>query len=440
MPGVTVSTVRLQPAPASCDDDALLRAELRDAQAQARVAVGVDGRQAPGAAADARRPAEARHAGIDAAGVGGIEPHEREVVVRAGVGVGLTGRLHRQPGVVDERAGAAGAGHGDRRAERQRRARAAVRRERPAGARAVRGLADVGARGVAEDEVRRALRAAGQRLHARVDRGGGRGGSSRREDADDGDQSGTSDPVPHGALPPCVEWCTSRVPPRRPRAVAAVHVLDEHRTAPFKRSPSVRAVQPADAHGDRPRRARGRIARHRRAAGVRAHAGRRRRSGIVLAFGAGALISAVSVELVEEGVQLGGLGWTAAGLAAGALTYYLLDGAIERRFAGAGAALALGAFLDGIPEQLVLGIAIGSGEPLGLGPDRRDLHLQPARGDRLGIRAARRRHEPAQRARAVGGGRRRLHAGDGRSAGRSRRGRPASCARRSTASPRARCS
>ncbi len=89
--------------------------------------------------------------------------------------------------------------------------------------------------------------------------------------------------------------------------------------------------------------------------------------GLVLAFGAGALISAVSVELVEEGVRLGGLGWTAAGLAAGALTYYLLDGAIERRFAAAGTALALGAFLDGIPEQLVLGIAIGSGEPLGLG-------------------------------------------------------------------------
>ena len=40
---------------------------------------------------------------------------------------------------------------------------------------------------------------------------------------------------------------------------------------------------------------------------------------------------------------------------AGALTYYLLDGAIEQRFAEAGTALALGAFLDGIPEQLVLG-------------------------------------------------------------------------------------
>lgn len=90
--------------------------------------------------------------------------------------------------------------------------------------------------------------------------------------------------------------------------------------------------------------------------------------GIVLAFGAGALISAVSVELVEEGLKEGGLGWTAAGLAAGALTYFLLDGAINRRFSGAaGASLALGAFLDGIPEQLVLGISIGSGGAVGLG-------------------------------------------------------------------------
>jgi ZIP family zinc transporter len=90
--------------------------------------------------------------------------------------------------------------------------------------------------------------------------------------------------------------------------------------------------------------------------------------GTVLAFGAGALISAVSVELVEEGIREGGLGWTAAGLAAGALTYFLLDAAIDRRFAGgAGTSLALGAFLDGIPEQLVLGIGIGSGAAVGLG-------------------------------------------------------------------------
>jgi ZIP family zinc transporter len=97
------------------------------------------------------------------------------------------------------------------------------------------------------------------------------------------------------------------------------------------------------------------------------HTWSRRQIGVVLAFGAGALISAVSVELVEEGIAAGGLGWTAVGLATGAITYFLLDGFIERRFSGAGAALALGAFLDGIPEQLVLGIAIASGGSVGLG-------------------------------------------------------------------------
>jgi ZIP family zinc transporter len=99
-----------------------------------------------------------------------------------------------------------------------------------------------------------------------------------------------------------------------------------------------------------------------------AHSWSARQIGVVLAFGAGALISAVTFELADEGLRLGGLGWTAAGLAAGATTYYLLDGMIERRpSSGAGTALALGAFLDGIPEQLVLGIGIASGEGVGLG-------------------------------------------------------------------------
>src|SRR5829696_2560623 len=53
--------------------------------------------------------------------------------------------------------------------------------------------------------------------------------------------------------------------------------------------------------------------------------------GLVLAFGAGALISAVSFELAAEGVAVGSAGSTAIGLAAGALTYYALDGAIARR-------------------------------------------------------------------------------------------------------------
>jgi ZIP family zinc transporter len=92
--------------------------------------------------------------------------------------------------------------------------------------------------------------------------------------------------------------------------------------------------------------------------------------GLVLGFGAGALISAVSFELAEDGVEIGGGPAVGIGLAVGALTYFACDTAIERRAGAdqAGSALALGAFLDGIPEQLVLGlgIALGNGVSVGL--------------------------------------------------------------------------
>ena len=92
--------------------------------------------------------------------------------------------------------------------------------------------------------------------------------------------------------------------------------------------------------------------------------------GIVLAFGAGALVSSVSFELFEDGLDLAG-GWPVGlGLGAGALTYYGLDRVLEPAHpAGhahpgksrAGTGLALGAFLDGIPEQMVLGIGLAGG-------------------------------------------------------------------------------
>jgi ZIP family zinc transporter len=95
-----------------------------------------------------------------------------------------------------------------------------------------------------------------------------------------------------------------------------------------------------------------------------AHAWPGRFVGLVLAFGAGALISAVSFDLAEEGLKIGGPGYLAAGLAVGAVTFYVLDGAFDR---GGTNALALGAFLDGIPEQLVLGIGLAAGEGVSLG-------------------------------------------------------------------------
>lgn len=103
--------------------------------------------------------------------------------------------------------------------------------------------------------------------------------------------------------------------------------------------------------------------------------------GVVLAFGAGALISAVSFDLAQEGVELGGGDSVALGLAAGALTYFLADRAVDRlgqpdragpsaapaQTTEAGTALALGAFLDGIPEQMVLGIGLAAGGGVSVG-------------------------------------------------------------------------
>ena len=86
--------------------------------------------------------------------------------------------------------------------------------------------------------------------------------------------------------------------------------------------------------------------------------------GLVLAFGAGALISAVSFDLAEEGLQIGDPAFLAAGLGTGAIAFYVLDGAFDR---GGTNALALGAFLDGIPEQLVLGIGLAAGDGVSLG-------------------------------------------------------------------------
>ena len=89
--------------------------------------------------------------------------------------------------------------------------------------------------------------------------------------------------------------------------------------------------------------------------------------GLVLAFGAGALISAVSFELAEEGVEIGGAGPVAIGFALGAVTYFVLDGLVERRGSDPASALALGAFLDGIPEQLVLGLGVAAGDEVSVG-------------------------------------------------------------------------
>jgi ZIP family zinc transporter len=102
-------------------------------------------------------------------------------------------------------------------------------------------------------------------------------------------------------------------------------------------------------------------------------ADRKRAVGLLLAFGAGALISSLSFELADEAVKLSGVALFALGLALGALTFYGGDRWLEARSghrrahrtqpqSTGGMTLALGALLDGIPEQAVLGIALAAGK------------------------------------------------------------------------------
>jgi ZIP family zinc transporter len=97
--------------------------------------------------------------------------------------------------------------------------------------------------------------------------------------------------------------------------------------------------------------------------------------GLIMAFGAGVLISAVAFDLVEEAVDNAhGDRIVALGMAVGALTFFTGDWLIDRmggdrrkssggeQAEGTGPAIVLGAVLDGIPESLVLGIGLLAGE------------------------------------------------------------------------------
>lgn len=88
--------------------------------------------------------------------------------------------------------------------------------------------------------------------------------------------------------------------------------------------------------------------------------------GVVLGFGAGALISGVAFDLAQEGLEVSGALPVAIGIGIGAVVFFLADAVVERiggRSGGgaAGLVLALGALLDGVPEQAVLGIGLVAG-------------------------------------------------------------------------------
>ena len=119
---------------------------------------------------------------------------------------------------------------------------------------------------------------------------------------------------------------------------------------------------------------------------------------LVMAFGAGVLISALAFDLVDEATSSGGFAPTISGFVAGAVVYVVLDQRLEhggfrlkrhRRHhddtsagspdhaggggggakaaaasGGTGLGIALGALLDGVPETAVQGVSLTGGGTL----------------------------------------------------------------------------
>jgi ZIP family zinc transporter len=103
----------------------------------------------------------------------------------------------------------------------------------------------------------------------------------------------------------------------------------------------------------------------------------------IMAFGAGVLISTLAFDLVGEAESIGGLRSAVAGFLAGAIAYVAANVVLSRRGGrhrkrsgdqqpseqeqkGSGVAIAVGALLDGIPESVVLGLSLLSGEGVGV--------------------------------------------------------------------------
>ena len=95
----------------------------------------------------------------------------------------------------------------------------------------------------------------------------------------------------------------------------------------------------------------------------------RRMVGALAAFGAGALIAAVARDLLPEAHQLQLLQASVWALL-GAAVFILAEHAVHKKFGDEGAAGALGivigAIVDGVPEAIIFGIQLASGEQVSI--------------------------------------------------------------------------
>ncbi len=109
----------------------------------------------------------------------------------------------------------------------------------------------------------------------------------------------------------------------------------------------------------------------------------KRVTGVLLAFASGALISALAFELFEEAFELGGAVRSGLGLLAGAAAFVTADSLLDRYVAGhpgpeerevaaqgasggVGWALLAAVTLDGVPENLALGVSLVEGASISL--------------------------------------------------------------------------
>jgi zinc transporter, ZIP family len=92
--------------------------------------------------------------------------------------------------------------------------------------------------------------------------------------------------------------------------------------------------------------------------------------GILAGFGAGALIAAISFDLVVQAEDLLDLWQFAIWMLVGVAVFLVADRMVESRFgqAGVGGAMGIvvGSVVDGVPESIIFGIQIGTAFPISL--------------------------------------------------------------------------
>ena len=105
-------------------------------------------------------------------------------------------------------------------------------------------------------------------------------------------------------------------------------------------------------------------------------------TAVIMAFGSGVLIAALTFELIDEAFRAGGIVPVSVGFLAGASSFVIADWLLEKKgghsrkrlkgerssFDGdaQGLAIAFGALLDGIPESVMIGVGLLAGTGAGL--------------------------------------------------------------------------